>query len=636
MFFVISGFLISTIILKQLRRSTFTLAGFYARRARRILPALGVVLMACVLFGWFALLPDEFEYLGKHVAAAAAFASNFALWLESGYFDPAAEFKPLLHLWSLGIEEQFYLAWPVFLLLLWRRRLNIGIIIGLLVAASFTLNVALAEDKPTANFYFPLSRFWELGLGCLLALTGETPAGPRQLRDREHALHRQFALLRSRAAWALPIIGIALIVVALFCLDTRNAFPGWAALLPTAGAVCVISSSGDAWFARRVMAHPVLVFVGLISYPLYLWHWPILSFATILEAGTPAAPVRVAALLLSFALAWLTFQFIELPVRTHRRLSVSLALASGVVMLGSAGLLAYATSGFSGRFDFDVRRIAQGPSRNPLCTNTFDNRNFNYCKSTSSAAPDVVFLGDSQAQAVYDGTVAVLGDTYDMMLLGRGGCPPLLNVDVYSLGKESRNCHETWNAFLEHVRSVKPRVVILVGQGSHHFEASKRHGMELESKDLAFEEGLSELVAALRETSRVIYVREIPFFESAPTCFLRPIQLPGSRCSPVQARSTVEQRMASYQGILARIQAEFPELLVVDSIPVLCGPTVCSQTLDSGEILYSDAMHLSPAGGRRFVEESGLTRMILEAMHSSADRIAQPKHRLRRSALRSG
>src|SRR6202011_2172633 len=228
-FFVISGFLISTIILKQLRRSTFTLADFYRRRIRRIFPALVVVLASCLLFGWYALLPDEFELLGKHVAAAAVFVSNFVSWHEVGYFDRDAALKPLLHLWSLGIEEQFYLGWPLLLLLL-KNRKGTGITISLLTAASFVLNLALLYRNPTANYYFPLSRFWELGLGCLLAYYRESSAAA--------ALAGAGSRPRAAHSWtgapvypAIPVVGFVLIIVALFAFDSHTPFPGWAALL---------------------------------------------------------------------------------------------------------------------------------------------------------------------------------------------------------------------------------------------------------------------------------------------------------------------------------------------------------------------------------------------------------------------
>jgi peptidoglycan/LPS O-acetylase OafA/YrhL len=603
-FFVISGFLISTIILKQLRRSTFTVADFYRRRIRRIFPALAVVLASCLLFGWYALLPDEFELLGKHVAAAAVFVSNFVSWHEVGYFDRDAALKPLLHLWSLGIEEQFYLGWPLLLLLL-KNRKGTGITISLLTAASFVLNLALLYRNPTANYYFPLSRFWELGLGCLLAYYRESSAAAAQAG----------AGSRPRAAnsWtgspvypAIPVVGFVLIIVALFAFDSHTPFPGWAALLPTCGALCLLGTPGNTWFQRRVMGHPAIVFIGLISYPLYLWHWPLLSFATILQSEAPSAAVRVVAVALSVALAALTYLLVELPIRRQRRPRVALGLAAGLATLGIAGLSVYAAAGINSRFDLDVRAIRQGPRTDSLCLDSFPGAKtgvVNYCKTTASSHPAVLFMGDSRSQAIYDGNVAVLGRGYPLMLLGRGGCPPLLNVAIDSDSRE-RGCNDTWNLLVKYVRQMQPRVIVLVGGGSHYLTESANHAH-------AFEQGLRNLIAALQGTSRVIYVREIPGYGSAPACFLRRIRLPGGGCAPEVPRSTVESDMASYNHALDEIQREFPALRVIDSIPILCGPTSCSQRLESGEIIYSDELHLSPAGARLFVANSGLAAALV-------------------------
>jgi len=161
-FFVISGYLITSILVKQHREAKFSFGDFYSRRARRILPALCLVLLACLLFGYLALLPDEFANLGRHMAAAAAFAANLSFWREAGYFAPASEFQPLLHLWSLGIEEQFYLLWPLVLAFAWRRRFNILQVVLFLTAASFAANLVLTHIDSTAAFYFPLSRFWQV------------------------------------------------------------------------------------------------------------------------------------------------------------------------------------------------------------------------------------------------------------------------------------------------------------------------------------------------------------------------------------------------------------------------------------------------------------------------------------------
>jgi hypothetical protein len=387
----------------------------------------------------------------------------------------------------------------------------------------------------------------------------------------------------------------------LFAFDPHTPFPGWAALLPTIGALCLLGTAGNTWFQRRIMGHPAIVFIGLISYPLYLWHWPLLSFATILQSETPSLTVRIVAVALSVALAALTYLLVELPIRRQRRPLVALGLAAGMATLGIAGLSVYAAAGVNSRFDRDIRAIRQGPRTDSLCVNSFPGAKagvVNYCKTTASSQPAVLFMGDSRSQAIYDGSVAVLGRGYPLMLLGRGGCPPLLNVAIDSDSRE-RSCNDSWNLLVKYARQMQPKVIVLVGGGSHYLTESANHAS-------AFKQGLRNLITALQSTSQVIYVREIPEYGSGPACFLRRIRLPGNGCAPVVPRSTIESEMASYNQALDDIRREFPALRVVDSIPTLCGPASCSQRLESGEIIYSDELHLSPAGARLFAANSGL------------------------------
>lgn len=253
-FFVISGFLISGIVLTDLQQGRFSFSNFYTRRIRRIFPALVLVLIPTLAFGWFVLTPDEYKQLGRHTIGAATFVSNLILWREAGYFDAAAQSKPLLHLWSLGIEEQFYLVWPLSLVLLWKKKSRALTAICVLALASFTLNSVLVNSLPTATFYLPVTRIWELLAGATVAC---------------FALQYKMPALRA-IGQCLATLGALMILFSFIFLHESQSFPGWRALIPVLGTVFLISAGAESWINRRVLAAQPLVFVGLISYPLYL------------------------------------------------------------------------------------------------------------------------------------------------------------------------------------------------------------------------------------------------------------------------------------------------------------------------------------------------------------------------------
>ncbi len=308
-FFVISGYLISTIILTAVNAGRFSFATFYARRIRRIFPALIAVLAACYAAGWFLLYADRFEQLGKHIAGGAGFVANYVLWNEAGYFDADADTKPLLHLWSLGIEEQFYLVWPLMVFVAWKARLNlIALTIAIFILSSYW-NVEGIRRDLVGTFYSPWTRFWELTAGSALAAI---------VTDQHTWLGVKFRALydglRSRASVrdAIAIAGLVLAMGAVFGLDRSRHYPGLWALLPVVGAFVMIAAGPEAWLNRTVLSQRVLVGIGLISYPLYLWHWPLLSFARLLTAETPPPAVRAALIAAAFVLAWLTYKLIEI------------------------------------------------------------------------------------------------------------------------------------------------------------------------------------------------------------------------------------------------------------------------------------------------------------------------------------
>ena len=320
-FFVISGFLISSILLQSLQQGSFSFRHFYARRVKRIFPALLLVLGSCLAFGWFAMFPDELRLISKHVFGGAVFISNFQFWSEVGYFDTAAETKPLLHLWSLGIEEQFYIFWPVILLAAWRWRMNMLAVTLGLAALSFLINAAGLATHPSATFYSPASRAWELLLGAALAsLALRQGAAPFGRRIAPNAI--------AAAGFALLALGFAIIT-------RTDPFPGWRALLPVLGAVLIIAAGPQAWLNRVLLSNRLMVSIGLISYPLYLWHWPLLSFAQIVESHLPAAPIRGAMLALAVVLAILTYLLVERPLR-RRQGPRRVAVLSGLMVCAVA------------------------------------------------------------------------------------------------------------------------------------------------------------------------------------------------------------------------------------------------------------------------------------------------------------
>jgi peptidoglycan/LPS O-acetylase OafA/YrhL len=299
-FFVISGFLISSIIIEDLAVGKFSFASFYVRRIRRIFPSLLVVLTATFIAGKVLLSVPEFAQLAFQSVAGLAFVSNILLWAQIGYFDAAAETKPLLHLWSLGVEEQYYAVWPLFLWFMFTKHIPlVRAMIGVALI-SFVANLAMSRGNYLDAFYLPQARMWQLVCGALLT----TP----------------IAFVNSgRNASYVGLIGVALIAIGLLTISSGEPYPGWRALLPTVGAAAIIAAGPESWINKRLLENRLLVAIGLISYPLYLWHWPILVFARTILGHTPSVEHRLLLIALAVLLAFVTYRFIEMPIRFGRR-----------------------------------------------------------------------------------------------------------------------------------------------------------------------------------------------------------------------------------------------------------------------------------------------------------------------------
>ena len=417
-FFVISGYLITRILRADLEAGRCDLRDFYARRIRRLFPALLAMLFLCMAVGYVFLLPTEYESLGAQVAAGTVFAQNVLLWRRSGYFAADSFRVPLQHLWSLAVEEQFYLVFPPLMVWAWRRRWLVARAIAALLAASFVANVVAARHAPSADFYLTPYRAWEFLAGALLACrdTRGEMAAPQSRFDRA------------------SLLGGALVAVSLVVMKPAS-YPGWQATMPVLGTFLLIAAGPRGWINRIVLAHPVAVWIGIVSYPLYLFHWPLLCLVRICRNGF-ASPVLVAAAVIgSFALAAVTFLAIERPLRTHRSRRTLPGLVIGFLLAGLAGLV-IATRRIppqhaSPELDGVITAMRDTPDRFVDAHRKVLRWRENACE-TGGAGPQTFFFGDSFAGQYLPRVVKLVADTgadgRGAVVLSAGAIPPIPGI----------------------------------------------------------------------------------------------------------------------------------------------------------------------------------------------------------------
>ena len=637
-FFVISGYLISTILLENLARDTFSFATFYMRRIRRIFPALAVVLVASFAFGWYSLFADEFASLGKHMAGGAGFVANILLWKEAGYFDTASELKPLLHLWSLGIEEQFYLLWPLVLWLVWRRKFNVLSVIVLLLAVSFAANLYRIGRAPTAVFYSPHTRFWELLAGSLLAwLVVNRSSVAENLR---RTCDRLLARIMYREAPAndgrtldnvLSFVGFVLLTVSFWKITKSTVFPGAWAVLPVAGAFCVIAAGQRAWLNRVLLANRVAVFFGLISFPLYLWHWPLLSFARVIEGDTPARSVRIAAVLAAIVLAWLTWRFIERPLRFGGNgKAKAIALAVVVAALGCVGYLTYRMEGFPDRTANLSHLITsqlgwniEENLRDAVCKQRFftDDFHASFCRITPNQPdPAIVLIGDSMAWHYFHGLDKLAQQHgVGVLALNQGGCTALLGFIWTPRKEESTLCVQATNKSLElalNNASVKtvilslnlyywldPEIPFLSPPPEHNDAAYTRY----------IQENLRRTISALLAKGKhVVYVTNHSRFSFDPKdCIARRFRPPKRAvCADPRKTLLISHDNPRLRAAIDGVLAEFPQVRQFDLADAICDKERCWAMKD-GMLLIRDIHGHLTNDGSDFVAEKLWQEMVI-------------------------
>ena len=591
-FFVISGYLISSIIFENIDRGSFSFGQFYGRRIKRIFPALTLVLLSCLVFGWFGLLGDEFKQLGKHTAAGAGFVSNFFLWQEVGYFNNAAETKPLLHLWSLAIEEQFYIFWPLLVWVSWRRKTLFLVLFSALLLGSFAYNVSLVRLDPTATFYSPATRTWELLTGVLLAYystqskLNTATASPVW---HSHQAARQLA----------STLGVLLLAFGLYKIDRGRPFPGTWALFPVLGSFLLIFAGPAAWFNRLVLANRLLVWVGLISFPLYMWHWPMLSFMRVVESETPRLGYRVLAVGLSVLLAWMTYYFVEKPIRANGNSAAKIAVLSAcVAALGLAGFIIFQNNGVPARaaaqingvnswdnltFATPCKFITQGPNHDDWCN----------IGNAPSKPPTTLLIGDSVGNnfaPMLQSYSEQAGDsTFVFRQFGRGLCHGFPEIAY-------ENCQElvkATHAYIEKTPSVD--TLILAANWPLYFNGFDRVGSTPVSsqqfkaafeKNVAYYQGLGK---------RVVVFLAPPVGANPRACLTRPIRLSDtSSCNLALAEALHND--GQYRAYFAMYLKSI-NVATFDPFKYLCDETSCKVT-DGTRIYYVDHEHFSVFGGQ--------------------------------------
>ncbi len=632
-FFVISGYLISTILLENLARDTFSFTTFYMRRIRRIFPALAVVLATCFVAGWLVLFADEFRQLGKHMAGGAGFVANILLWKEAGYFDTTSELKPLLHLWSLGIGGQFYLLWPLLLWLVWKRKFNLLTVIALLLAASFSANLYRIDRNPVATFYAPHTRFWELLAGALLAWLvvhrGSMAETFRRTCDRLLArlVYREAPVNDGRTLEnVLSFAGFALLVFGFWKITKATPFPGAWAAVPVAGAFLLIAAGRRAWLNRVVLGNRVAVFFGLISFPLYLWHWPLLAFARIIEGGTPARSVRIAAVLAAIVLAWLTWRFIEHPLRFggHGK-AKAVALAVVVATLGCAGYTTYSKGGFPDRAAHQPFLIAQPDwfmenweRYDDFCKQLFftDEFSANYCRITPNQPnPTIVLIGDSMAWHFFHGLDKFAQQhNVGVLALNQSGCAASLGFIWRQQQHENKAlCPPVTNKALELALNNPSVKTIVFGHAPYYWldpETHFLHGAPSEHSDAAYARVIQDTLrrtfsALLAKGKHVVYIaNNLRFsFDPRTDCIARRFRPPKRTvCAEPREEWLAHGGDARLRAAIEGVLDEFPQVRRFDLASAICDEEHC-WTMKDGKLLYRDTNHLSNDGSDLVAEK---------------------------------
>jgi peptidoglycan/LPS O-acetylase OafA/YrhL len=593
-FFVISGYLITSIILAQKQAGTFKLLHFYERRARRILPALFLVMFACLPLAWVWLVPTDMKFFSQSLVAVIGFASNIFFWAKSGYFDAASELKPLLHTWSLAVEEQYYLLFPVFLVAVWRYgRGPILAMLAIMACASLLFAQWSSTDAQASGFYLLPGRAWELLIGVLAAF----------------CLAREPAIVyKTQLRQFGSLLGLFLIGYAVFVFDKDTPFPSFYALLPTIGTALIILFATAQTLVGRVLGHKVLVGIGLISYSTYLWHQPLFAFARHRTLDEPGKLVLGSLALGAVILAWFTWKYVETPFRNGRNFSrkqiFSYAGACAVLLL-LFGLAGNYSHGFSElKTTPALRTVFDTAKRSPNAG--CHTAGANYLKPEQSCeyqtgALSWATIGDSHSvELAYALSESLQASGGSLKHFSFSGCVPAFEremdgvyahcakwtkevIDYIVADKRIRNVlvsyriHAAVPGAFENVNPAMPAAVVVTAA-----ERGRRWDAYVQLQRHLVKHG-KRVVLVLQAPQLPKHVNDLLFRAADPTRDVLGMQ---------------RKRWDERADFVSRRLGELPsEVKIVDPAEVLCGDVNCLAARD-GVAYYYDGYHMSVAGAR--------------------------------------
>jgi peptidoglycan/LPS O-acetylase OafA/YrhL len=609
-FFVISGYLITTIIVDEMDKGSFSLFNFYERRARRILPALFFVMLCTLPFAWFWMLPQDLKSFSQSLVAVPLFGSNVLFYLTSGYFDTASELKPLLHTWSLAVEEQYYVLFPVFLILAWK--LGKKWIITLLALVSIVSVLAAqwgSATHPSFTFYLLPTRAFEILIGALISL---------------YINHKRSIISVSKSvSQSVSLAGLALILYAIFAFNSKTPSPSLYTLIPTIGAGLILIFSNNQNLVGKLLGGKLLVGVGLISYSAYLWHQPLLALLKYKSLDGLSLELLLILMILILFLSFLSWHYVEKPFRSKGTIS-----KSKIFFFSIFGSLIFISIGLYGHYNI----------KSEISKETYFNN-----ANTVNVSKKIMLLGDSHAGHLAYGLQHIFGE--NLVVRSYAGCIPFYNVDRYDSRFVPGECAKNINQQLSEFESdTKYGLIILSTMGPVYLDGTPFKdkdtnvarvtglGVELidnkseKNRWIVFETGMRNTLKklSLHSNKKIVFVLDVPELgiedrycgspKNSITVFGTKFgigkEITYEKCK--QTRVDFDERNNRYHNLIRTILKDFPNVTLFDPTLLFCDSEWCYGSKD-GIKLYRDADHLTEFGSAYVA--SSLSKIIIDLLN---------------------